>query len=745
MVRLHSPLVDKVLEYLTKGSLIATLVIPPFIVITSLFFPFVTGRVYVFRLLVDISLLFWLLLIARKPEFRPRLKNPIALGTLLFLAGLIVTAFLGVDPMHSFFSNIERSDGIIQFGHWVLFFLMIASVFRTPNEWRVFLWVFAGVALAVAVYAWYLYEPRLAGFFNNPSYLATFMLMSIGGAGVLWAYTKKEHQKWVGLILTPLILFFLATLIFTQTRGVYLGLIAGFFLFTVLSLIYLRRERKQLVFGAVGISLLMLLSLGGIFVFKDSSVVAGNQILNRIADSSDLASLAAARERYLGWIIAWESFKDKPIFGWGPENYDAAFNAHYNFQAAKDEPWFDSSHSQLMDVLAEGGIVGFSLYLFWIAAIFYAMTRLLKRGTKDKLTGAILAGTYLGFLVQGNFLFDTFPMYLGLFPLLGFAYFKYERVNGERAVTNRARGKALPVAWVYGLALVLLLATPYLIYKNTWQPYRANSLIFKYLSNLNGGGFRGAALYFEQAQKIDSPYTNFDVGNQSSWTMLNLLDNPLPEEKKADAFALWQLVASQEEKSLEYRPLEPQVYYVLGRLYNQGYQHFGDPEYLRKSESFLKQGTAIAPLRVEYVNELTDSFLLQGKRDEAENLVLEHAAKIGPPYSHVFVGNLHFAMGRYDSALAEYKKAEAGGLTLWSNDVQYSRYVSAGQQVGDFEAVLRLSEEYVTRKGPDADVFFNQAVAHFYIGNKEEARRAYLRAVNLDRSYEQYAPFFIAQ
>ena len=738
---------DKVLEYLTKGSLLATFVIPPFIVINSLFFPFVTGRVYFFRLLVEISLFFWLLLIARRPEFRPRLKNPIILGTLVFLLGLVITAFLGVDTMHSFFSNIERSDGIIQFSHWVLFLLMLASVFRTPNEWRVFLWVFVGVAFSVAAYAWSLNEPRLAGFFNNPSYLAAFMLASIGMTGTLWVYTKREHRKWIGWILAPLILFFLATLVFTQTRGVYLGLIAGFFLATLLSLIYLRREKKKLVFGAVGISLLMLLSLGGIFVFKESNFVTGNQILNRVADTADLTNLAAARERYLGWIIAWESFKDKPIFGWGPENYDAAFNSHYNYQAAKDEPWFDSSHNQLMDVLAEGGVVGFSLYLFWIGAVFYTARKFLKRGARDKLVGAILAGTFLGFLVQGWFLFDTFPMYLGLFPLLGFAYFKYERARGENLQTRQINrwNKPIPAAWVYVLALILVLVTPYLIYKNFWQPYRTNALIFQYQSYLNGSAFKEAADYYRQAQQINSPYTNFDVGNQSSWSLLYILDNPLPEEKKGDAFALWQAVAAQEEKSLGYRPVEPQVYYVLGRLYNQGYKHFGGGEYLGKAEAVLKQGTAIAPDRAEYVNELADNLLLQGKREEAENLIKDHAARIGPPYSHLFLGHLYLALERYDSAFGEYKEAEAGGISFWANDIYYGRYVAAAQQVRDFQAILSLSEEYIAKRGPDADVFFNQAVAHYYLGNKEEARKAYLKALALNRSYEQYAPFFTSQ
>ncbi|MDP2650666.1 MAG: hypothetical protein Q8P04_01055, partial [bacterium] len=173
---------------MTKGLLLAVLAVPPLVVIESLFFPFVSGRVYIFRLLVEVTFFFWVLLIARNPEYRPRLKNPIVIAALLFLLGLVITAFLGVDPWRSFFSNIERADGVIQFTHWVAYFLMIISVFRSARDWRIFLWVFAATAFLVAGYAWKLQEPRLAGFFNNPSYLAVFMLFSIGMAGILWAY-----------------------------------------------------------------------------------------------------------------------------------------------------------------------------------------------------------------------------------------------------------------------------------------------------------------------------------------------------------------------------------------------------------------------------------------------------------------------------------------------------------------------------------------------------------------------------
>lgn len=782
---MHS--VDKLLEYLTKGFLLLTFVIPPFVApwvlggaITGkgslLFFPFVSGRVYTFRLLVEVSLFFWLLLIARRPEFRPRLKNPIILGVLLFLLGLVVTALAGVDPVRSFFSNIERADGIIEFSHWILFLLMISSVIRRPKEWMASLGVFIGVAAAVALYAWSLHflpetnpyhEGRIAGFFNNPSYLGAFMLFAVGMTSLLWGQLASRKSKpiswWQHVIFGGLILFFIATLVQSGTRGAYLGFVAGLVLFTILALIFLRQTKRKLALAAAGLSLITLLGITSIFVFKEANFVKSNDILSHIAVLSEFTNVGSVRERYTNWQVALEAFRDKPILGWGPENYDAAFNANYSYLAGKDEPWFDSSHNQLLDTLAETGLVGFSLYLFFVAAVFYTAWKLLRAGRpRDKLIGAIIASTYLGFLVQGWFLFDTTPMYFGLFPFLGFAYFRYERTrgaNGEAQSANEQtsdksifrnidRGTLrapMPLTWVYGLALALILLIPYSIYKTVWQPYRANTSIFKAQSYVNGGGFREAAVFFREASAINSPFTNFDVGNQSSWSLLYVLDKPLPDEKRSDAYEYYKLVVAREEKSREYRPLDHQVYYVLGRLYRYGYQHFSIPEYLAKSETFLRQGREISPKRLEYVNELADTLLLQGRREEAEVLVKEHAQLIGPPYSYKFVGNLYFVLGKYDLALAEYKKAEQAGLTFWENDVEYSRYAFAAQQMGDYEPVLRLTEAYLANRSPDAATFFNQAVAYYYLGRRDEARSAYLKAVSLDSSYEQYSSFFLTK
>ncbi len=729
------------LPNLIKGLLLATFIISPFVVVASLYFPFVSGRVYFFRFLVEITLFFWAILITRSPEYRPRLKDPLVFSSLLFLAGLIVTGVLGVDPIHSFFSNIERADGIIQFSHWILYFLMVISVFKTRRDWLVFLGVFAGVAFAVALYAWFLNEPRLAGYFNNTSYLAAFMLFAIGLTFILWQELTKESEElfgsaWWGLLFGGLILFFAVTLVFTQTRGAYLGFTAGFGLLAAL-LFFFRKTHKKLAFIVGSLFLIFLLSASSIFLFKDKSLIKNNQLLNRIADISLLTGTSAGRERVLAWQIALEGFRDKPIFGWGPENYDIVFNANYKFLAAKDEPWFDSSHNQALDVLSEGGLFLFSLYLFWIGSIFYVTGRIFRRGAKEKLTAAILASTYLAFLVQGWFIFDTFPFYLGLFPLLGFAYFEYEaprKHEGNKKIIKNAR--------LYALTALLIFLVPFLILKLVWQPYQANTLIFKSQAYLSGGSFREAGFFFKKASEINSPFTNFDVGNQIAWSLLYILDRPLPEKSREQAYNFYQLVLAREEKSLQYRPLDPQAYYVLGRLYRRGFEIFGKPEYLAKAEVVLKRGREISYDRAEYVGELADVLLLEEKNNEVEEVVKEYAARIGPPYSHLLLGNLYFMEGEYDLTAGQYERAEETGYEFWSNDIYYARYIKASEEVKNYGKILKLSSDYLAHRKPAAEVFYNQATAYLHLGKSKEARDALAKAIALDSRYAARAVLF---
>jgi len=96
-------------------------------------FPLVLPKTILFRILVEIMLIFYLILIFYQKEFLPKwTKLNIALVIFVFIN--IVSSLAGVNPYRSFFSSAERMNGLFGLIHYFLFILILSSVIKTKNE-----------------------------------------------------------------------------------------------------------------------------------------------------------------------------------------------------------------------------------------------------------------------------------------------------------------------------------------------------------------------------------------------------------------------------------------------------------------------------------------------------------------------------------------------------------------------------------------------------------------------------------
>ena len=83
---------NKIISWIIKVGL---LIIPvlPLVVITSLYFPFITGRNFIFRIIVEILFVLWVWLMMKDISYRPRssviLYSAIAWIAVLFLATVL--------------------------------------------------------------------------------------------------------------------------------------------------------------------------------------------------------------------------------------------------------------------------------------------------------------------------------------------------------------------------------------------------------------------------------------------------------------------------------------------------------------------------------------------------------------------------------------------------------------------------------------------------------------------------------
>jgi len=177
---------------------------------------------------------------------------------------------------------------------------------------------------------------------------------------------------------------------------------------------------------------IMLLVISLMVYFKEAPFVKSLPG-SRLFDIS--FSAETFQHRRIMWKIALDGWKERPLLGWGPENYLKIFDKHFNIEyfipAAGFGAWFDRAHSVYFDYLAETGILGLLSYLS-IFIVFYwqllSKTRInaeINSSHQSSVSNALLIALPIAYLIQGLVLFETLPLYLNLFLFLAFANYKF--------------------------------------------------------------------------------------------------------------------------------------------------------------------------------------------------------------------------------------------------------------------------------------------------------------------------------
>src|SRR3989338_8450750 len=357
---------ENTLRYIVLAGIFALPFIV-FIVAQSLFFPFITGKNFAFRILVEVIAGAWLALVLINPAYRP--KRSALLGAFaLFVVVVALADALGVYPFKSFWSNYERMDGWITLVHLFLYFVVASSALNTEKLWRAFWHVSLAVSAVVGVYGLlplagvaslnpgFSSAARIDATLGNPIYLAAYMLFNIGIAAALWARAWQESlsggRLWPSLLYGGIIAFDASALFLTGTRGAMLGLVAGVLVAALAAALSSREGRRAAALALAGVLLLG----GGFFLSREQSWIQRVPSLQRLATIS--LDDSTTKARFYNWGMAWQGVKERPILGWGQENYAIVFDKYYDPRMYAQEQWFDRVHNIVFDWLVAAGFVG---------------------------------------------------------------------------------------------------------------------------------------------------------------------------------------------------------------------------------------------------------------------------------------------------------------------------------------------------------------------------------------------------
>jgi O-antigen ligase/tetratricopeptide (TPR) repeat protein len=420
-----------ILKWVVYGGIFAV----PFVVLivsSSMFFPYITGKNFAFRILVEVALAAWVLLAFYDAQYRPRFSWIMLTGAAL-LAVMFCADLFGEHAMKSFWSNYERMDGYVTLVHFYIYFLMTATVLKSAALWNRFFNTTLAVAAAVSLYAfaqvfgalnvaqgnaW-----RVDATLGNSTYMAVYMLFHIAIAALMFARIPSRVWRWVYGIL---MLIFTFLLLQTGTRGTTVGLVGGAFVAAVY-IAFCGAHSKRLRVAAGGAIVALLLCGAGFFAARDSAFVQNSPMLSRIAN----ISLADGSIRFMVWHAAWEGIKEHPVLGWGQENFSYVFNKYYTPELYIAEPWYDRSHNIIMDWLVTGGILGALAYFSILgSALWYLFVRPLVRkedGSFTVIERGVLIGLLAAYTVHNMFVFDNVVSYIFYAVVLAYIHGRVAR------------------------------------------------------------------------------------------------------------------------------------------------------------------------------------------------------------------------------------------------------------------------------------------------------------------------------
>lgn len=431
------------------------------IVSRSTIFPFIVGKYAWFRGSVAFALIAFALGCAfsrEAPVYLERLRtvfrSPITIALGVFALSFILAGFFGINPNHSFWSNFERGEGGFQLLTLFVFFVLTRVTLRSAREWRTLLWCLLIGAVLMVAYGFFagigvgsfIGAPfnesgfRFAGSIGNPAYVAAYLVFA--SAYTLYLWVTGIHQKRFSPTRIILIAFgaiFITAFFLANTRGAFIGALVAITVGVAYLMWHHRSLRRWLAISIVALAI----AVGGLVYFRSTAFVQHLPIA-RIFDIS--LSTRTFGDRWSMWKTAIDGFKERPLLGWGPENFIYVFDKHFNtayFRPAEGfGAWFDRAHSIFFDYLVEIGIIGLISYLAVFVTYYYRFFKWQAAyDRRSTVVRAILVALPIAYLVQGIVLFDVFPIYINVFLMLALAdyHFSFADDKGEiSAVTSNS-------------------------------------------------------------------------------------------------------------------------------------------------------------------------------------------------------------------------------------------------------------------------------------------------------------------
>jgi len=284
----NNSLLVKILKYAIYST-----VFIPLIIFSQFISPFHFGKVVVFRSIVEIMAAFYLVLAIKDRYYRPPLKHPLLIILVLFTLLFGISSITSINPYLSFWGSLERMGGLWTFLHYLIYFVILISVFKTKKDWFRLLKIMVFVGVLSALYGFGQKtnisffigsgeRARIFGTMGNAALFAGYQIVNLFLALIL-ALSPSVSSKQKPFFLIAGVINLVAILM-TVVRGSILGVGVGFLIFAFLYFFHSKSQIAKRVL--IGIIITFILFVAFSFAFKNSQFVQNSRYLNRLTDFS---------------------------------------------------------------------------------------------------------------------------------------------------------------------------------------------------------------------------------------------------------------------------------------------------------------------------------------------------------------------------------------------------------------------------------------------------------------------------
>ncbi len=656
-------------------------------------------------------------------------KNTLFYIPIILLGVLVISTIFSKDILFSIFGDPERGGGLLTFASIILFsYLLIFLLDKEEwkNVWNVsFL---AGTAVAIfGVIQWLgifervIQSTRPFSTMGNPTVLALYLLLLLFPVIAFFVKEKNKTVKWIYFSTAILFTF---VILLTYTRASLLGMFIGF---VYLFLFY---PKKGKIIFSLRIAMLVVTILVSSFLYFSNvetkpRIIEENKVLSGL--SNRLTVDRAVRDpRVGGFLIGWEAIKEKPLLGYGPENFAIAFNKHYHPDMphiGRDIPWWDKAHNLLIEMWIWGGV----LAALSVLLLFGFLFKSLHKDRKENPENHVLQAGIIAFFTASMFTIDTFSVYLLFFILCGYVISLSLKEVSLHKKDEKVLFERRELFSRYGTVFLVICTPLFLVFL-----YGFNAAPLFANRDINMANSYHRAEDCEKAlESLERATENSTVIDSYLYRYKALVSEKCLERNRETTLRIYEYL----KKITETRPLHVQSLnnlsaFILSALpYAEKEEKM---EMVKEAQEITEKIKEISPNRFQIYLRLAEIKIFYSDYEKAyENANI--CLSLSNDKDCFFFRGLASAALRKEGIQEDMRESEERGFNLRSEDL-LNMLINAYAKAENYDAIIPLYKILIEDHPENLQYYSSIAATFKEAGNYDKAREYAMKIVEIDPS-----------